>query len=281
MANTFYRKPAIGGDVGAWGPYNDALNDASLGVLTGKLYNDGGALKVPACKIGINNGTNRGICDIDTVTTISLAGVSNSIWAAIEMTVAGTAVTFTATDIAGATDPAALPAGFTGAFDGAKGGFYLTATKRCIGLAWKNSSGVLLAIINTVGGVEDWWASEIGLHTGTIHAQQGPGKGFTLDIGDWNMDSTTQVNIDHNLGVFFGAIKNALVTIRNDAASQIYPLDLFDNAADPALMSGGLSYFDTGGQLLLKRRAGGNFDNATFDATTYNRGWITVHMRDF
>ena len=280
MANTFYRKPTIGGDIGSWGPYNDALNDASLGVLSSKLYNDGGALKVSVGKIGINNGTNRGICDIDTVTTVDLSGVSNSIWAAIEMSISGTAVTFTATDIAGATDPAALPASFKAAFDGAKGGFYIDPTKRLVGLAWKNSSGVLLAVINTVGGVEDWWASQIGLHTDTIHTQQGPGKGFVLNTGAWDMDATTFISVSHYFGVFFKDRSNIEVSILADDGNSIHKLDKFEDAADPSLINGGI-YSNTAVLIRLDRRTGGWFDSANYNDAVMNRGYLTVHMRDF
>jgi len=274
MANTFYRKPTIGGDVGAWGPYNDALNDASLGVLTGKLYNDAGALKVPVCKIGIDNGTNRGICDIDTVTTISLAGVSNSIWAAIEMSISGTAVTFTATDIAGATDPTIIPASVRAAFDGAKGGFYLTATKRCIGLAWKHTTGVLLAVVNFDG--QKIWASEIGLHTGTIHTQDAPGMGFLLSWSAWNMDTDALFTLTTDFYAFVSAQKECSALVYSNAGV-INPITLFGNGADPTLLAGGIVNFSTIGAV-LSRRAGGAFDAAGWNAAY---GFFTVHMRDF
>ncbi len=156
MANTFWRKPIVGGDDGAWGPYNDEQNKDNLGVYTASLYDDSGTLKITTGRIGINDGTNIGVSVIDTVTTISLAGVSNSNWAKIEMTVAGSSVTFAAADIAGATTASSLPAGFTGAYDGEKGGFYISATKRCLGIVWKNAGGTLEGVINTIGSQEGW-----------------------------------------------------------------------------------------------------------------------------
>ena len=78
MANTFSRFPVVGGDLNVGGNYNEAQLHGVLGTLSGKLYNDGGALKVPKCRIGIDNGTYKGISHIDTITSVSLAGCSNS-----------------------------------------------------------------------------------------------------------------------------------------------------------------------------------------------------------
>lgn len=156
MANIFLRKPVDGGDNGAWAPYANAQNTSVIGVYSANLYDDSGTLKLTTGYIGINDGTNIGVSELDTIETISLAAVSNSNWAKIEMTVSGSTVTFAAADISGATDPSALPAGFTGAYDGEKGGFYITSTKRCIGLAWKNAGGTLEGIVNTVGIQEGW-----------------------------------------------------------------------------------------------------------------------------
>lgn len=146
--STFYRKPTLGADRNQWAPYNDAHINTALGEQSAQLYNDAGTLKIGKGRIGINDGTTTGVSIIDTVTTISMALVSNGNWAKIEMTVSGTAVTFTALDIAGATTENVLPATFLAGYDQAKVGYYLSANKRCIGVAYKDAGGNLVAVVN-------------------------------------------------------------------------------------------------------------------------------------
>lgn len=281
---SFLREPIIGGDDNTWGSYILAQFRATLGDLSCKLENVGGVLYMNAGHFGIDDGTNRGIVTIPSTEDISLAGTSNETWIAIECAVSGTAHTFTASDIAGATDPTLLPTDFRNSYDGEKGGFYITNSKRCIGLVWKNASGVLLAVINTVGGREEWWASQIGLHTGTIHEQSGPGKGFNLNIGDWNMDTTASLLIAHSFGGFITAIQNINAIVRGDAggfyANNYFILSLFTNAADPQLLNGGIVIIDNT-NIQLQRRTGSVFDSVDFDATSFNRGWMPVWMRGF
>lgn len=154
MANTFYREATDGGDNDVWANFELNQNRLALGAITSKLYNDSGTLKLSSGRIGIDNGSNKGSCVIDTITTISLASVSSGNWAKIEVSVSGTSVTIAAADIAAATDEAIIPSEFTGAYNGLKGGYYITSTKRCIGLAWKSGTGSLAGIINTIGNTD-------------------------------------------------------------------------------------------------------------------------------
>ncbi len=156
MANEFIRFPIDGGDTGVWASYLlDNIKDL-IGNYTCYLYDDSGTLKVSKGQIGIYNGVNYGISKIDTITTISLAAVSNSNWAKIEMSISGSAVSFAAADIAGATNPASAPTDFTNAYNPEKGGFYITSTKRCIGIVYVNASGTLTGIINEIGNDYGW-----------------------------------------------------------------------------------------------------------------------------
>lgn len=159
MANTFYREAISGGDSGIWDTYELPQNRNVEGNISCKLYDDSGTLKITVGRIGFNDGTNRGTMVIDTVTTISLAAVSNGNWAKIEMALSGGAPVFTAADISGATSSTTLPAGFTGAWDGNKQGYYIASNKRCIGLAWKESGGSLDGIINTSPYEEGYYGS--------------------------------------------------------------------------------------------------------------------------
>jgi len=276
MSKHFYRFPSVGQDDNSWGPL--LLAQLDTGVLSGRLYNSGGALYVPACRIGIDNGSYRGISVIDAAEAVSLAAGSNSNWLAVEMSVSGTAVTFTAADIAGATDPTIIPASVRAAWDGEKDGFYLTATKRLISLAWKSAAGVLLAVVNFDG--QKIWASQIGLHTGTIYDQYEPGKGFTILTGDWDMNAAASLEVAHSLGVFYAASIITKAMIRNDANNANSNLDKVEDFADPSLLSGGITQINST-QISLRRRTGGLFDSVLYDSTPYNRGWVMVHMREF
>jgi hypothetical protein len=251
--------------------------------MTGRLYNDGGVLTLPVCMIGIDDGLNKGICTFPVAETISLAGCSNENWLKIELTVSGAATTLAASDIAGATDPTVIPASVRAAWDGLKGAFHLSTSKRLIGLAWLNASGVLLAVVNFDG--QKIWASQIGLHTGTINNQYEPGKGFVIPTGDWDMDSTAQIVVAHNLGVFYKGIQKIVCIIRSDVDSVPTPniridLSVMTDSADPGLLGGGISTInDT--NIYLNRRTGAAFDNANYDATSYNRGNINIRLCEF
>lgn len=285
MANTFYRKPNPGGDTNAWATYNDAQNDASLGVITSQLFNDSGSLKVKVGKIGIDTGATRGIAFIDTETTIDISGVTNETWAKIEMAISGTTPVFTALDIAGATDPSEAPATFKDSYDGEKGGFYISTTKRVIGLAWKNSSGVLLAVINVCSHINDYWASEIGLHTGTIHQQRGPGKGFSVNIGDWNMNASAGGSGSKTVSVSFGdfleqSLSRISILIRIDTGSddRVHDNNAFNQGSGGSNVYCG---YIVNNQIYMDGASGSDYDNAFYNDTSYNRGWITIFMRDF
>jgi hypothetical protein len=280
MSNVFRRFPEPGGDYDAGANYNQYQLESTLGLITSQLYNDGGDLTLKVGQIGIDNGPNKGVAKIDTEEVIDLSGCSNSNWIKVEMAISGTAPVFTATDITGATDPSEAPTTFKNSYDGEKGGFYISASKRCIGLAWKNGSDVLLAIINVCPHINNYWASEIGLHTDTIHRQRAPKMGFNFEIGDWNMDIAVGAIIPEYFDVFEEAVINVKTIIRNDANTSFLPLEILVSAAAGTPPSGGCSGV-SGGNIGLGRVQNQGFDNANYDSTSYNRGWITIYMKDF
>lgn len=104
-------------------------------------------------------------------------------------------------------------------------------------------------------------------------------KPVVLDIGDWNMDTTQNVNVAHGLGSEFDKIRSVDAWVRNDLGTNLEPLSVFTDAADPNLLGGGVLLINST-NVQLFRRTGGNFDNANFDATSYNRGWIIIWMED-
>lgn len=147
--NTFIREPVDGGDIGVWATKELNQNRLAVGVNSCILYDDSGILKLSVGKIGFNNSSIIGVFDMDTIVTISIAGVTNSNWAKIELALSGTTPVLTSTNISGAIDPGVIPAEYTESYDPEKGGYYIDSSKRCIGIAWKNASGVLEGIINS------------------------------------------------------------------------------------------------------------------------------------
>lgn len=92
-----------------------------------------------------------------------------------------------------------------------------------------------------------------------------------LDIGDWNMDSTATLNVPH--GLTSTDIVSVDVWIREDSPGlSVLPL----NYAQPGLM-GFFSYDGT--NIIMERNGGGVFDSTSYNATSYNRGYITIHYR--
>lgn len=150
MANYFQREPIDGGDFGVWGSPELIQNRAgSIGQLTSRIYSDVGKLKVSKGVIGFDNNSRKGVAIIDTVTTISVAALTASRWALVEMSVSGTTPSFSVTSLAAESDPGAIPTTeFTDAYDPEKGGFYYVSNERLLGLIWINSGGALEGIVN-------------------------------------------------------------------------------------------------------------------------------------
>ena len=93
-----------------------------------------------------------------------------------------------------------------------------------------------------------------------------------IDIGDWNMDSTSTAAPSH--GLTYSKIVGADVLIRNDTDSNRSPL-AWDNGTS---IGGHFEVRST--DILLSRTAGGVYDSTDFDATSYNRGWIIIQYTD-
>jgi hypothetical protein len=152
MANYFWKVPVDHGDTNIWGPKTLKNIKFSTPDITSYIYDDSGTLKVSDGWIGINDGTVEGVSEIDTVTTISISGVSTDNWAEIYMSVSGTTVTFAAVDIPGATTEGDIPTTFLNSYNREKQGFYINSARRCIGIIWKTGGGALSHIINTHPG---------------------------------------------------------------------------------------------------------------------------------
>jgi len=88
-------------------------------------------------------------------------------------------------------------------------------------------------------------------------------------IGDWDMDSTSSLNVAH--GLTGANIRTVNCTIIPDFTDFKHPLDSSDSSG----VSEGSLVWD-GTNIALSRTTGGKFDNTTYDQTSFNRGWITI-----
>lgn len=96
-----------------------------------------------------------------------------------------------------------------------------------------------------------------------------------IDIGDWNMDTDVFVEVPLPSGVTLSMIRDVSVIIRNDSGGTdaIYDLRRSDSTG---VSQGSIGSITTAGGFQLNRVTGGIFDSAFFDATSYNRGWVTI-----
>lgn len=103
-------------------------------------------------------------------------------------------------------------------------------------------------------------------------AEIGTTKTKVVPIGDWNMDTTSDVTVAH--GLDFTKIVAVTVLIQSD----------FETGR--TLLNRGVNFSDTTPQgyiesivslnVTLTRLTGGFFDATAYDATSFNRGWIVI-----
>lgn len=93
-----------------------------------------------------------------------------------------------------------------------------------------------------------------------------------VEIGDWNMDSTTTVQITHGIADWT-KIRSVRAGIRTDADTSVKDI----NRVDPSTgaVAGSVEGWDSA-NVVLQRTTGGHFDSNAYDSTTFNRGWITI-----
>ena len=97
-----------------------------------------------------------------------------------------------------------------------------------------------------------------------------------VEIGDWNMDTGTQVTVAHGIGASYKNIRSISVIIRDDDDSDYYKLE---RVALDGVIQGGVSLIQTV-NISLDRLTGGIFDAALFDSTSFNRGWVTIQYTE-
>lgn len=92
-----------------------------------------------------------------------------------------------------------------------------------------------------------------------------------IEIGDWNMDTTANVSINH--GLTLAQIRSVTGVIIRDDSSFYFPIGSVNGGA--GLISAGFGSISAT-QVAIFRTTGGDFDTANYDSTGFNRGWITI-----
>ncbi|GAI75678.1 unnamed protein product, partial [marine sediment metagenome] len=95
-----------------------------------------------------------------------------------------------------------------------------------------------------------------------------------VETGDWNMDAAGET-YTHNM-TNWKKIRSITVMVRRDDDARYAMLPLVSNAAT----SGEGMYVDDT-IITLLRSGAGFFDNADYNATTYNRGWIIIRFEGY
>jgi len=97
-------------------------------------------------------------------------------------------------------------------------------------------------------------------------------KTKVIEIGDWNMDITGAVNVSHGIASGVSKIKqiSALILADNLFSSRVLGHTVSGGVAVQGIIVDDLD-------ITLTRESGGDFDNTSFDSTSFNRGHITIH----
>ncbi len=96
----------------------------------------------------------------------------------------------------------------------------------------------------------------------------------TLEVGDWNIPNDRFVNVLHGLtSTEWKTIRVVNVIVRSDADTKYVPLTSI--SAYAGVIDGGVTFIDSN-NIQISRTDAGEFDNAAYSATSFNRGWITI-----
>lgn len=128
----------------------------------------------------------------------------------------------------------------------------------------------------TPNGLPDSEYSGFQLMTALVRIFGGMRR-IVYEIGAWNMDADASKIVSTD--VVFSKVRGISFVIINDAGDAIYPNGLTQTAFTPELeaAAGGTN---TGGELsiLMSRTTGGFFDDAGFNDTAVNRGYVIVEF---
>lgn len=100
-------------------------------------------------------------------------------------------------------------------------------------------------------------------------------KTKVVSLGDWNMDATPGISFNTgSLGISsFGNIRNVCAQILDDALMNLTALD-FHSAVSSIAPAGDISV--SSGVIALSRTTGSFFDAVEYNATSFNRGFMTI-----
>jgi hypothetical protein len=100
-----------------------------------------------------------------------------------------------------------------------------------------------------------------------------------IQIGDWNMDTTSSKPVAHGLGSNYKKIRGITVIVRDDADGLYHSLiNTTPSGGESGLVSGTIDNIDSTNITLrrLSSTLSGWFDSTAYDSTSYNRGWVTI-----
>jgi len=162
-------------------------------------------------------------------------------------------------------------------WDDDKQGWYGTsgsATHRYIGTVYKTGT-------TSYGDTNIFGVGKYQTAGGTRNSDDQVYKFKIIEIGDWDMSGSTSgatKSTAHGLGsTHRKRIRGIKVIIRRDDDVTSHDLSAIDPdaAIGEGVCMGGVHTVDNT-NVQMERRNGTHFDGANFNATSYNRGWITI-----
>lgn len=100
---------------------------------------------------------------------------------------------------------------------------------------------------------------------------------IVIQIGDWNMSSTTTLTVAHGLNsTYWKHVKDIVVIVRNDADTKYSNFCYKLNAGTTGTPTGSIDGIDSTNVTLTKE---GSFNPSPYSTTSYNRGFITLKIK--
>lgn len=146
------------------------------------------------------------------------------------------------------------------------------------------STGVTLSTTQTVFGVKTFRSTTIlsgGFHTGTSPSL----KFKVVNIGDWNLQTTASFDLDALItgaGISLASVRGFTIVLRGDDGTTIVPIPPYGGSQNGAQLYASFPnylfgyWFATQNTWTIAREVGNSPSYANWDATSYNRGWVTV-----
>lgn len=95
-----------------------------------------------------------------------------------------------------------------------------------------------------------------------------------IEIGDWNMDTTASILVGTGITDFLN-IRTVDAMIISDDSAFLTPIDIFTSGNNQS--EGGIGALFSN-FITLVRRSGGFFESTAYNATSFNRGFITIEF---